>query len=1086
MLKHILIANRGEVALRVAQAAADLGAGSVAVVAQDDPQQAHTRAASRHAVLPGRGPAAYLDIGALLDVARRTGCDAVHPGYGFLSERPDFAQACADAGLVFIGPTPQQLALLGDKVQARALAIEAGVPVLPGSEGPVDLAQAQAFMAAQGGAPVMVKAVGGGGGRGLRVVRDAAEMPAAFARCAAEAQAAFGLDAVYVERWLPQARHLEVQVLGDGAHCIALGERECTLQRQHQKLVEWAPSPSLPPALRTRLTQAALALAQRLQYRSLGTFEFLLDPDGEFFFIEANARLQVEHTVTELVTGLDLVQLQIAQAAGATLTALGLDPQQPPPARGHAVQWRINAETLDAQGRSRPAQGTATVWQLPGGPGVRVDTQGHAGVQAAPAFDSLLAKLVVHSGGTWADVLRRSQRALAQCQIEGLATNLPLLRALAARPELLAMAGEATDGPSALHTGFVEQQLAALWPQADAPRAGDPAYELRAPLAGRLVAHEAAVGDTVPAGRALAVLEAMKMQHELAAPQACQVQQWLLPVGAQVQAGQLLALLQPAQGAEDSDPGGPTTGSTAAAGSASSTGPRADLQQVLDRHALTLDGARPQAVAARHARGQRTARENLAALCDDGSFNEYGALAVAAQSRRRSAQDLIENTPADGLVTGTGSVNRALFGPERARTALLAYDATVLAGTQGFRNHQKTDRLLGLALQNRLPVVLWAEGGGGRPGDVDMPVVAGLHVPTFARFAQLSGQVPLVGIAAGRCFAGNAALLGCCDVVIATRGSNIGMGGPAMIEGGGLGVFKPEQVGSAEVQHANGVIDVLVDDEVQAADVARRYLGFFQGSASEWTEPDAQALRQVVPENRLRVYDVRRALQHLFDEGSVLELRAGFGAGIVTALARIEGRAVGVLANNPLHLGGAIDPDAADKAARFMQLCNAHGLPLLSLVDTPGFMVGPGVEAQAQVRHASRLFVVGASLRVPCVAVVLRKGYGLGAMAMTAGGFHATDATVSWPTGEFGGMGLEGAVRLGYRKELAAAHSDEAREALFRQLLASQVDAGGALNMAATLEIDAVIDPAQTRPWLVRALAGARVRAAGPRFIDTW
>ena len=1086
MFKHILIANRGEVALRVAQAAADLGAGSVAVVAQDDPQQAHTRAASRHAVLPGQGPAAYLDIGALLDVARRTGCDAVHPGYGFLSERADFAKACTDAGLVFIGPTPQQLALLGDKVQARALAIEAGVPVLPGSEGPVDLAQAQAFMAAQHGAPVMVKAVGGGGGRGLRVVRDAAEMPAAFARCAAEAQAAFGLDAVYVERWLPQARHLEVQVLGDGAHCIALGERECTLQRQHQKLVEWAPSPGLPDALRTRLTQAALALAQRLQYRSLGTFEFLLDPDGEIFFIEANARLQVEHTVTELVTGLDLVQLQIAQAAGATLTALGLDPQQPPPARGHAVQWRINAETLDAQGRSRPAQGTATVWQLPGGPGVRVDTQGHAGVQAAPAFDSLLAKLVVHSGGTWADVLRRSQRALAQCQIEGLATNLPPLRALAARPELLAMAGEATDGPSALHTGFVEQQLAALWPQPEAPRAGDPAYELRAPLAGRLVAHEAAVGDTVPAGRALAVLEAMKMQHELAAPQTCQVQQWLLPVGAQVQAEQLLALLQPAQGAEDSDPGGPTTGSTAAAGSASSTGPRADLQQVLDRHALTLDAARPQAVAARHARGLRSARENLAALCDDGSFNEYGALAVAAQSRRRSAQDLIENTPADGLVTGTGSVNGALFGPERARTALLAYDATVLAGTQGFRNHQKTDRLLGLALQNRLPVVLWAEGGGGRPGDVDMPVVAGLHVPTFARFAQLSGQVPLVGIAAGRCFAGNAALLGCCDVVIATRGSNIGMGGPAMIEGGGLGVFRPEQVGPADVQHANGVIDVLVDDEVQAADVARRYLGFFQGAVSQWIEPNAQALRQVVPENRLRVYDVRRALQHLFDMGSVLELRAGFGAGMVTALARIEGRAVGVLANNPLHLGGAIDPDAADKAARFMQLCNAHGLPLLSLVDTPGFMVGPDVEAQAQVRHASRLFVVGASLRVPCVAVVLRKGYGLGAMAMTAGGFHATDATVSWPTGEFGGMGLEGAVRLGYRKELAAAHSDEAREALFQQLLAAQVDAGGALNMAATLEIDAVIDPAQTRPWLVRALAGARVRAAGPRFIDTW
>ena len=433
-----------------------------------------------------------------------------------------------------------------------------------------------------------------------------------------------------------------------------------------------------------------------------------------------------------------------------------------------------------------------------------------------------------------------------------------------------------------------------------------------------------------------------------------------------------------------------------------------------------------------------------------------------------------------------GSVGAALFGAEKSRTAVLAYDATVLAGTQGFRNHQKTDRLLGLALQNRLPVVLFAEGGGGRPGDVDMPIVAGLHVPTFASLARLSGQVPLVGVAAGRCFAGNAALLGCCDVIIATRASNIGMGGPAMIEGGGLGVFKPEQVGPSAVQHGNGVIDVLVDDEAQAVDVARRYLAFFQGRLNDWTVPDALALRQVVPANRLRVYDVRQALQHLFDAGSVLELRAGFGLGMVTALARIEGRAVGVLANNPLHLGGAIDAPAADKAARFMQLCNAHGLSLVSLVDTPGFMVGPAAEEQAQVRHVSRMFVVGAALRVPFVAVVLRKGYGLGAMAMAAGGFHACDATLSWPTGEFGGMGLEGAVRLGFRKELEAVEAGAARDALFKRLLDAQVEAGSALNMAATLEIDAVIDPAETRNRVALALASAPVRDDRKRFIDTW
>jgi acetyl-CoA carboxylase carboxyltransferase component len=394
--------------------------------------------------------------------------------------------------------------------------------------------------------------------------------------------------------------------------------------------------------------------------------------------------------------------------------------------------------------------------------------------------------------------------------------------------------------------------------------------------------------------------------------------------------------------------------------------------------------------------------------------------------------------------------------------------------------------MLGVALAQKLPVVLFAEGGGGRPGDTDMPVVAGLHVHTFASYAALSGQVPVIGIAAGRCFAGNAALLGCSDVIIATRGSNIGMGGPAMIEGGGLGVFKPEQIGPSRVQHANGVIDVLVEDEAGAVAAARHYLSFFQGRTDAWSAPDPRALRSVVPENRLRVYDTRTAMADLVDDGSLLLLRTGFGAGIHTALARIEGRPVGLLANNPLHLGGAIDADAADKGARFMQLCNAHGLPIVSLVDTPGFMVGPEVEATAQVRHVSRLFVTAASLRVPTFSVVLRKGYGLGAMGMTAGGFHAPVFTVAWPTGEFGAMGLEGAVRLGFRKELEALPEGTERDALFAKLLAKSYANGEALHMAATLEIDAVIDPADTRAWLARGLASAKVAPLVHRFVDTW
>ncbi len=607
--------------------------------------------------------------------------------------------------------------------------------------------------------------------------------------------------------------------------------------------------------------------------------------------------------------------------------------------------------------------------------------------------------------------------------------------------------------------------------------------ELRSPVQASIVQWLVAPGDTVQAGDLLLVLEAMKMEHEVRAPAPLRVRELLFGAGEAVNEGDLLLISEQSR-EENRGPQADSTLTTAATTDAS--GARADLQRVRERHALTLDAARPEAIARRHARGQRTARENIADLCDAGSFSEYGALAVAAQRSRRSEDDLQRNTPADGMVTGIAGINGALFGPDKSRAVVLAYDATVLAGTQGMRNHQKTDRLLGIAAQNRLPVVLFAEGGGGRPGDTDMPVVAGLHVTTFASFARLNGQVPLVGIAAGRCFAGNAALLGCCDVVIATRDSNIGMGGPAMVEGGGLGLFTPEQIGPSAVQHGNGVIDILVDDEEQAVAAAKHYLSFFQGRVQDFTAPPDQALRDLVPENRLRVYDSRAALTGIADAGSLLELRSGFGKGIHTALARIEGLPVGLLANNPLHLGGAIDADAADKASRFMQLCNAHGLPLVSLVDTPGFMVGPAAEEQAQVRHVSRMFIAAAHLRVPFFSVVLRKGYGLGAMAMCAGGFHATDATVAWPSGEFGAMGLEGAVRLGYRKELEAQPEGSQREALYQQLVDTQYAAGQAVNMAATLEIDAVIDPAHTRAWLARGLASGRLRESAGPAIDTW
>jgi acetyl-CoA carboxylase carboxyltransferase component len=586
--------------------------------------------------------------------------------------------------------------------------------------------------------------------------------------------------------------------------------------------------------------------------------------------------------------------------------------------------------------------------------------------------------------------------------------------------------------------------------------------DVRAQFAGVVVTILRGAEEHVEAGTALIVLEAMKMEHEVLAQSAGVVQSVAVAVGEAVEEGQLLLTLRAGEAADRE--AGQRGGQEPRA--AASVSERADLRAVLERHELGLDTARPDAVAKRRERGRRTARENLAELLDEGSYVEYGPLLFAAQERRRSREELIARTPADGLVAGVGEI-------EGRRCVAMSYDYTVLAGTQGMRNHAKKDRLFALAEQRRLPTVLFAEGGGGRPGDVDMPIVAGLDCRAFELFARLSGLVPLIGIASGYCFAGNAALLGCCDVVIATEDASIGMGGPAMIEGGGLGVHDAAEVGPIDVQYANGVVDLRVADDREAVQAARRYLSYFQAPREPVTPvavPDQELLRGLIPEQRKRIYDVRKVVHTLFDEGSVLELRGGFGAGMVTALARIDGRALGVIANDPAHLGGAIDADGADKAARFLQLCDAFELPVVFLCDTPGFMVGPAAEQTATVRHFSRLFLAGANVSVPIGTIVLRKGYGLGAQAMAGGGFKAGQFTVAWPTSEFGAMGLEGAVRLGMRRELDAIEDPRERERAYEEMVAGAYERGRGLNMAAYGEIDDVIDPADSRRWIATLL----------------
>ena len=591
-------------------------------------------------------------------------------------------------------------------------------------------------------------------------------------------------------------------------------------------------------------------------------------------------------------------------------------------------------------------------------------------------------------------------------------------------------------------------------------------------------------GQGYTKGSTIVTLESMKMQHDIAADYDGVASNVLVEIGQTVKAGQLLLTFSPAivERLANNESDIPLRREN-------SVDQRQDLQEVIERHQQGRDQNRSEAVAKRQAVGRLTARQNVELLIDEGSLVEYGPVVIAAQRRRRSLEDLIEKTPADGLVGGLASINGDLFKGRECRAVVMSYDYTVLAGTQGTQNHRKKDRLFEVAEKLLLPLVFFAEGGGGRPGDTDGLGVSGLDCWAFHDFAKLSGLVPLVGITGGFCFACNAAILGCCDVVIALEGSNIGMGGPAMIEGGGLGVFSPKEIGPLSVQSANGVVDLIARDDAHAVELAKKYLAFFQGSVESFATPDQEQLRAVIPLNRVKSYDVRSVINLMFDVDSVLELRSGFGLGMITALARVNGKPIGVIANNPHHLAGAIDSDGADKAARFMQLCDAFDIPLVTLVDTPGMMVGPEVEETALVRHCSRLFVTGVNITVPVISIVLRKSYGLGAQAMMAGSTKAPLACVAWPTGEFGGMGLEGAVRLGYRKELEAITDPVEREEAFQKMVHRMYEHGKALSVATHFEIDDVIDPAESRTWISAILDSVLVspRSGKKRSnIDTW
>ncbi len=751
----LLIANRGEIAIRIARAAADMALPTVAVYSEDDSRSLHLRAADESRALAGRGAAAYLDAEAVIAAATASGCDAIHPGYGFLAERSDFAQRCAEAGLTFVGPDVAHLKLFGDKARARGAAAAASVPVIRGVDHAVTFDEARAFFASlRPGTGMIVKALAGGGGRGTRLVLSADQLDAVFERCRSEAGAAFGRAEVYVEEFIPRARHVEVQIFGDRDGDIAhLGERECSVQRRLQKIVEIAPAPALDEALRAEIIDAAVRFAKHVGYANVGAFEFLVDASGRpcvqpFVFIEANARLQVEHTVTEAVTGVDLVQAQIRLARGATLKDLGLD--APARLRGHAIQARVNMETIAPDGSVRPGGGTLTVYEAPSGPGVRTDGFGYAGYRTSAAFDSLLAKVIVHAPD-FATAAGRASRALGEFRLEGVATNIAFLRNILAHADFVAgrvhtrwvdenMAALVAEGadqrrrfvetarPVANDAGFAgarvksrdplalfaydsqvkaERAAADVADESPAPTGPDGSVGVASPIQGTIVAIDVAVGDQVREGQQVAVVEAMKMEHVITAPHGGIVRGVTMAPGDVVREGHPIVFIEAAavEGGRAGAVAGPDPDHI-----------RDDLRETYDRHAFGLDANRPDAVARRRKLGYRTARENIDRLVDPGSFKEYWPLVVARQHQRNTIEALRKSTPGDGVVAGMASINGALFDEARSRAVVVHYDYTVLAGTQGHRNHYKQDRIFELTQRFKLPIVLFGEGGGGGRG----------------------------------------------------------------------------------------------------------------------------------------------------------------------------------------------------------------------------------------------------------------------------------------------------------------------------------------------------------------------------------
>ncbi|MDR3468135.1 MAG: carboxyl transferase domain-containing protein [Xanthobacteraceae bacterium] len=1059
----ILVANRGEIAIRIARAARELGLSTVGIHAADDGSSLHTRYVDEVRPLPGEGAAAYLDQDAIIAVARAAGAVAVHPGYGFLSENAAFAARCAAAGLTFIGPSSDILAMFGDKISARRLAESIGVPVVPGTSRPTTLEEARAF-ANQHGA-VMLKALAGGGGRGMRAVRALSEIDEAFARCASEARQAFGNGDLYVEQLLPAARHIEVQVVGDGTGDVChLWERDCTIQRRHQKLIEIAPAPTLGPRLRQRILSVAVMLASHVRYAGLGTIEFLVRGD-EFWFMEANPRLQVEHTITEEVTGVDLVQAQIRLALGARLADVGL--ASPPPVEGFAIQARVNLETLLPDGTPVPRAGRLTAYAPPSGPHVRVDGYGYAGYTTSLRYDSLLAKVIVR-GRTFDTALTNAGNALREFHVGGVPTNIPLLLSILDLPAV--KAGD-------LDTSLIAENLTALLAAAEnqttiAPPIAAPneapvsiAVEVDlgeaeegvalvpAPMHGMVVTVSVAPGHVVAPGDGLMVLEAMKMEHVVRAPAGGTVLAVAARAGDAVTEGAKLFRIRIGEG---------DAGARPRAEAAADPGWTREIEEVERRRQLARAMGGPAKLSRQKAEGKLNVRERIDAVVDFGSFSEIGALTAFVTYDEDG--EIASHAPAN-FVAGTGRI-------DGRKVMVGADDFTLRAGSGDAAIHEKQIFSEHYAGRMRLPVVRLLDGASGG-GSVKIAQQQGFHYlpvnPGWDAVTENMSLVPVVAACLGATVGLGAARLVMSHLAIMVEGiGQVFTAGPPIVLSATRESLTKEELGGAAIHRNNGMIERFVASEAEAYAVIRRFLSYLPSSVFELPPVVASAdpcdrrddgLVTAIPRSERRPYSITPILEAVFDAGSIFPY-AEYGGSTFTALARLAGHPVGIITTDPMK-GATMTAEGAMAATRLVDLCETFHLPIISLTDQAGMSIGSVAERLGTIRSGARAIAAVYQARVPQAELVLRRVFGVGGAGTI--NRHRANRSWCWPSGTWGSLPAQGGIEAAFRAELAKAPD---REAAIARIARELERIGSPFRTAEQFGVQDIIDPRESRALL--------------------